>query len=1345
MHSARFALPCFLVFALVACGGDGDGGPSTSDDTGTDTALDAGDTSTDTGGTDADDTGDDTSGDGGDVGVDTGPPTPGEIICTECETSADCSGDTNACLTYPDGGQFCGYDCADDETVCPSGTDCVPIGEGSGVFQCVPESLRCEDPCEFVECDPGTVCDPTQDGACVEPLEYCEPCVVNEQCGFDNDLCLTFNDIDRTTGCAQDCSGDPNSCPEGAICVDVNTPDGPVQQCVPEIGTCIDRCADVSCEEGEFCDPLNGECNSPRGPCAPCARDLECGTEADRCIGLPGPPCRTDVDCGADEFCGAGGECVAARCGVDCSEDPLVCPDGYACYNLADGAAQCLPVILACEDRCDDVECDDGENCDAITGLCVESELKACGSPCTDNAECGGQDDLCINVGTGAFCAYECDAERPCPLGYSCLETFSGLNHCIPSNFEFECGECELTSCEEDLECDPQSGRCYEPPTACTAEDPDCPDGSLCNTFDGRCEPIGIACDYATRTVSCDLGIMRCTAARDGQVGTCEETCFGVGSCPGSRSQCVAYHGVIGSFCDSPDTGGAHTCGRLMPLASAIGRPCTTDGDPRDPTVCTSAAADYCLEGIDDNAGGFCTIECDSDEACGAGNQCVAFDAGSFCVPAACDCLLGPDLADGELDLVADAAALAGTTRCGVSFTLTDHRALVTVQDRDDTWRIDTVNPLRGDPLLATTALDDELGGLVVDVAAERGTSAVLGFALTAWGEPIDPADPVVPDDVSPLVEVITAYQAQAGGLPPEPDEVTEIEALPDDVEIAVAALLESMSRDYRDANWQVDAFFGLEQTAHHLFMAGDEGPEGIVFDEAFDTRFFDGVARGRAASAAANLAVAMDAFPDSFESDLTDVSFSYELQGGWLHIGGTGDDVWTAADGPIVLLVELGGDDTYDVPVGASIPFDLPIAAAIDMGGADTYGYVEVADPEDGGRLPSDGAGRAEAVRGGDGPVTLSDVGRQGSGLGGVGMLYDLGAGRDSYTTLRLGQGFGYFGIGVLYDEEGDADLQAEAWSQGSGLMGLGLLILGDGGADVTGVHAVQGFGGPGGIGMLVGGAGDDVYTADPGDTGALYRNRVGFAPVNFSAAQGAGVGYPGDEAPTGDLPLSGGLGVLLDLGGADTYVAGAGAQGFGHWHGLGVLRDLDGNDTYLGSSLTHGAAFRFGVGSFQDLAGDDEYGDEDAAFDAENAFGYGEDLGVGVFVDASGEDTYVGGMFNFGVGVLNGFGGFFDLDGNDAYASESNDTFGISLLTLVGREPDTNPRRDAPTFGFFVDGGGSDTYDRPDTSSPSIGDGREWTQVPDEEADLPVFGAAVDGNGTTGIELLLEGILAP
>ena len=192
-------------------------------------------------------------------------------------------------------------------------------------------------------------------------------------------------------------------------------------------------------------------------------------------------------------------------------------------------------------------------------------------------------------------------------------------------------------------------------------------------------------------------------------------------------------------------------------------------------------------------------------------------------------------------------------------------------------------------------------------------------------------------------------------------------------------------------------------------------------------------------------------------ELDITDqVQGRVELD--WDNDRHTLDWEWAEVE----VVTCLGGDDSYLIPAGATAALDHPVSVLIDLGGNDNYGYIPVLPAPHALALPEDDHGRWEPVGTPgeiNGPVSLSDHNRQGSGRLGAGMLFDLGDGADEYSSLRLSQGSGVYGLGLLYDDGGDDGYKAEAIAQGAGIFGIGLLIDEAGDDDYQGFHGVQAF----------------------------------------------------------------------------------------------------------------------------------------------------------------------------------------------------------------------------------------------------------------------------------------------
>jgi len=423
----------------------------------------------------------------------------------------------------------------------------------------------------------------------------------------------------------------------------------------------------------------------------------------------------------------------------------------------------------------------------------------------------------------------------------------------------------------------------------------------------------------------------------------------------------------------------------------------------------------------------------------------------------------------------------------------------------------------------------------------------------------------------------------------------------------------------------------------------------------------------------------------------------------GAIRVRGSGDDLHEDTKA-FLLHVDLGGDDTYLSEIASNLTGANPVSVAVDVDGDDLYSYREAMTSTRTDLLPADVDGR---FSGSDrhGEVSLSSRGRQGSARNGIAMLFDL-AGNDRYRTLRMGQGYAHHGVGVLFDGDGEDSYVAEAAAQGSAQLGIGLLIdAGEGNDTMRAFTMAQGFAFAGAIGAVIDGGGDDRYDCDRGapETGGrpLYLFPGLEDRANTSFCQGAGFGRRSGNPRDA---LSGGLGILRDRGGDDTYVASVYAQGAGYWQATGVLSDGGGDDRYDGVYYVQGAGVHFANGILADADGDDRYG---MTFEIEKlSQGAGHDFGVGVLIDERGRDTYRVPGFGAGGSSCNGLGLFIDNAGDDHYTSRTLHSTGIGNAGSCGASRPT-----AISAGIMIDAGGLDRYDYP--TSPTLrspGDGLTW-----------------------------------
>ena len=358
-----------------------------------------------------------------------------------------------------------------------------------------------------------------------------------------------------------------------------------------------------------------------------------------------------------------------------------------------------------------------------------------------------------------------------------------------------------------------------------------------------------------------------------------------------------------------------------------------------------------------------------------------------------------------------------------------------------------------------------------------------------------------------------------------------------------------------------------------------------------------------------------------------------FDPGGGPVVLYGYGDDIHDeAADADAVLVIDLGGNDTWTRGATASLLGNHPVSVCIDVAGNDRY------------------LGREDLSFG--------------AALGGVAIQWDC-AGDDIYDAGHASLGAGICGVGILVDEGGDDIYRCRDFGLGAGAFGIGIL-LDKGGNDLYhGDLFGEGFASTRGCGVLVDMDGNDVYDAGGAhiDT-PLYNDRT------QSLSQGFSIGMRPDA--------SGGVGVLVDLKGNDRYMADIYGQGASYWYSLGILVDDEGNDTYNLGQYGQGSGIHLSAGILVDRAGSDLYY-------LKNGVGMGgaHDYSVGMLVDRGGDDYYAGSGGTQGGALTNSVALLFDGGGNDGYA-----------VATEGAQGYAAPARGTGGIGLLLDAGGKDTY---------------------------------------------------
>lgn len=362
-------------------------------------------------------------------------------------------------------------------------------------------------------------------------------------------------------------------------------------------------------------------------------------------------------------------------------------------------------------------------------------------------------------------------------------------------------------------------------------------------------------------------------------------------------------------------------------------------------------------------------------------------------------------------------------------------------------------------------------------------------------------------------------------------------------------------------------------------------------------------------------------------------VLLAWQTPEGRCVVGGSGSNKYT---GSFRLIIDIGGDDVYDLPPVPPGTFRF----IGDLSGNDFY------------------TGAASG----------------GSGVGAVDVLVDC-AGNDTYRGKRWSQGAGCLGVGVLADFGGDDIYTANWCSQGAGFLGIGLLYEVSGTDNYSSEAYSQGFAYAKGFGTIMEQAGNDQYRAGWKIEDSRWPNRA-----HLSMSQGFGYGM---RPWTTGVGTDGGIGVLSDKQGDDVYESDLFSQGGSYWYALGILHDWQGADRYIAGQYSQGSGIHLSFAALLDDSGDDMY-DAYAGLEQGNA----HDWSAGCLEDFSGNDTYRGYGSSQGSALTVAFAYLLDSHGDDAYYCKLSDT------TLSQGGGSKTPVRKAGSLGLLMDLGHGDDY---------------------------------------------------
>ena len=935
------------------------------------------------------------------------------------------------------------------------------------------------------------------------------------------------------------------------------------------------------------------------------------------------------------------------------------------------------------------------------------------GLPDIGPRDAGPPPDLGIAF-AGASCA-SCGSDGSCPAGGLCLTAQTGESFCA------DACDADLDGCIPGFTCVNIAGEGQPARRFCI------PPGATCRGSVG----FGTPCFEGTDT--CVAGLDQCEADLFAP-GYCTRSCGADADCPTGYRCGPGDDGA--QVCLSSEATAAERCAVAMGRAA-----CATHHD------CAWQDGQRCLRSTS-RLPGICAAPCGG--GCGEGARCVPTSEGELCVPDDCACHASP-VAAGQRDLLAEALAAQGLSRCDTVHTLAD----LAPNPPDllyDPYRLSFFDEVAHEPLRAPELGRGLVAGLDERAAASAPAPARAAQMLEALARRLDrPAErsrPEALDGTAPLVRAMEGFIRLARGQPDTAAIAADAADLSPELRRALATVVEAMTRAALARDLAIPRQFVTQiYRQGPSFVAFSSAGQGL--DPATDevrTLLNQTLGYGRLFGAGADVLDALAAADlPRFRGMSTRTAsaaaaplFNQPTPFGRIIVGGAEPDIYdrrvAALSGDIALLVDLGGDDVYRVAAGGNRSPSNPVSILVDLGGDDTHAYVEVPTPRDGARLPADDGGRYTPRQGPAddfGPISFSDRPRQGGGRAGTAILWDVGEGRDIYRSLRMSQGSGIFGTGVLIDEGGDDVYELEAVGQGAGTFGIGLL-LDLGGNDVRrAYHEAQGFGYARGAGLAYDLAGDDEWLMNVGDPmfggDPLYRSAQRAGTSNSSLGQGFGFGRRADF--TDRAFFSGGIGLLVDAAGRDRYEASIFAQGGGFWFGTGILADHAGDDSYDALWYAMGTGAHYALGLLLEGGGNDSYG---GAFPRVNVTIAGaHDYTTAFLVDDAGDDIYWGSRISIGAGNVNGLGFFADNGGDDQY--ELRRDYGLGGAGNLENDAPGSARSKVKNLGVFIDAGGRDTYTLDGMPFTGRGDDTMWmsSQNDDEGVAASELGTGIDGEG--------------
>jgi hypothetical protein len=173
------------------------------------------------------------------------------------------------------------------------------------------------------------------------------------------------------------------------------------------------------------------------------------------------------------------------------------------------------------------------------------------------------------------------------------------------------------------------------------------------------------------------------------------------------------------------------------------------------------------------------------------------------------------------------------------------------------------------------------------------------------------------------------------------------------------------------------------------------------------------------------------------------------------------------------------------------------------------------------------------------------------------------------------------------------------------------------------------------------------------------------------------------------------GGLGLILDIEGNDTYESGNWSLGTGYWYGTGIVYEGGGDDLYRSVYFTQASGAHFCIGAIIDEGGNDRH----VLYDTGGAgLAFGWDFTTALLIDIGGDDTYQARGNSMARADIRSNALLIDIGGDDTYTfPQKAGGVGISPFNDRYRRPGYSYGPYSyygNSFGLLLDIGGRDEY---------------------------------------------------